>query len=112
MFQCIRVANRGPTHQVFSANDNQDYHPTIGVFQSTSDASETATLTMPPCHILPTNQDSPNHKSPPTSGQIQIIRFEMEERFAFHFPVTSSVQEGHYMPVTKCYAVRPGQISR
>ncbi|GFT74607.1 hypothetical protein TNCV_3776311 [Trichonephila clavipes] len=107
MFQCIRAANRGPTHQVFSANDNQDYHPTIGVFQSTSNTSETATLTTPPCHILPTNQDSPNHKSPPTSGQIQIIRFEMEERFAFHFPVVPWSQYDQDKSHVNFYRSRP-----
>ncbi|GFX20448.1 hypothetical protein TNCV_3488051 [Trichonephila clavipes] len=56
MFHCIRTANRVPTHRVFSTNNNQNSHPTSGVFPPTSDVSETASTTTPPCHILPPNQ--------------------------------------------------------
>ncbi|GFT18162.1 hypothetical protein TNCV_183251 [Trichonephila clavipes] len=55
-------------------------------FPPTSDA-----LTTPPCRILPTNQESLSHKGPTTSGHIQLFRYGMEERFAFHFPETFSV---------------------
>ncbi|GFX47045.1 hypothetical protein TNCV_316671 [Trichonephila clavipes] len=70
MFQCIRLANRVPTYRVFSTNGNQDPHPTSGVFPPTSDASETAPMTTPTCHILPTNQETLSHKVSSTSGHI------------------------------------------
>ncbi|GFS97310.1 hypothetical protein TNCV_1824711 [Trichonephila clavipes] len=91
MFQCIRAANRVPTLRVLSANDNQDYQPTATCFPPTSEASETAPKTTPPCHILLTNKETLSHKGPSTSGHNQHIRYGMEERFAFYFPVTSSV---------------------
>ncbi|GFW93391.1 hypothetical protein TNCV_2605091 [Trichonephila clavipes] len=81
MFQCIRAANRVPTHRMFSAYDNQDYHPTSGVFPPTSHASETVPMTYPPCHILPTNQESPSHKGPLISDHIQLIRYEVRVPF-------------------------------
>ncbi|GFU06074.1 hypothetical protein TNCV_162671 [Trichonephila clavipes] len=64
---------------------HQEFSPPI------SPASEAATLTTLPCHILPTNQQSLIHKSPFTSGHIQLIRYGMVERFAFHFPETFSI---------------------
>ncbi|GFX33252.1 hypothetical protein TNCV_1796251 [Trichonephila clavipes] len=91
MFQCIRAANRVPTLRVLSANGNQDYQPTATRFPPTSDAFEAAPKTKPPCHILLTNQETLSHKGTSTSGHNQHIRYGMEERFAFYFPVTSSV---------------------
>ncbi|GFU41532.1 hypothetical protein TNCV_2792571 [Trichonephila clavipes] len=95
MFQSIRIANRVPTHRVLSTNGNQDSHPTSGFFPPTSDVSETSFTTTPPCHILSTNQETLSHKRPSTSDNIQYLRYGMEERFAFRFPVTSCVQKVH-----------------
>ncbi|GFT67503.1 hypothetical protein TNCV_2361081 [Trichonephila clavipes] len=39
-------------------------------FTPTSIAAETAPVTTPPCHILPTNQKTPFHQGPSTSGHI------------------------------------------
>ncbi|GFV07827.1 hypothetical protein TNCV_305751 [Trichonephila clavipes] len=90
MFQSIRAANRVLTHRVFSTNDNLDSHPTSGVFPPTSDAYEIVPMTTPPCQIFPTNQETlSQHLDLSTSGHIQHLRYRMEERFAFHFPVTS-----------------------
>ncbi|GFX74917.1 hypothetical protein TNCV_1844891 [Trichonephila clavipes] len=72
------------------ANGNQDYQPTSTFFPPPSDASETALKTTPPCYILPTNQETLSHKDPSTDHN-QHIRYGIEERFAFHFPVTSSI---------------------
>ncbi|GFW45524.1 hypothetical protein TNCV_3244641 [Trichonephila clavipes] len=86
-----RTANRVPALRVLSANGNQDFQPFSRDFPPTSDASETVPMTTPSCHILPTNQVTPNHKGPLASGYIQIFRYGMEERFAFHFPEAPSV---------------------
>ncbi|GFW37719.1 hypothetical protein TNCV_4629241 [Trichonephila clavipes] len=79
MFQCITAANRLPNHRVLSTNGNQDFHPTLGIFPPTLDASETAPMTTLPCHILPTNQDTLSHKGPSTC-HIQHLKYRKEER--------------------------------
>ncbi|GFT94528.1 hypothetical protein TNCV_248391 [Trichonephila clavipes] len=52
-------------------------------------AAKTVPVTTPPCHLRRTNQDPPINQGPPTSGHIYNIRHGMEERSAFHFPVTT-----------------------
>ncbi|GFW46049.1 hypothetical protein TNCV_3276661 [Trichonephila clavipes] len=76
----------------FSPNGNQDSHPTSGVCPPTSNVFETAPMTTSPSQILSTNQETPTHKGPSTSGHIQHFRHGMEERFAFRFPVMPNVQ--------------------
>ncbi|GFY26140.1 hypothetical protein TNCV_354561 [Trichonephila clavipes] len=62
-----------------------------GRFSPTSIAAETASGTTPPLHILPTNQETLFHQGPCISGHIVRSRYGMEERFAFRFPVMSTV---------------------
>ncbi|GFW58155.1 hypothetical protein TNCV_2742991 [Trichonephila clavipes] len=73
---------------ILGISDSFRWHPRHLIFVFVSKA---ITLTTPPYHILSTNQESLSHKSPTTSGHIQLFRYGMEERFAFHFPETSSV---------------------
>ncbi|GFW76420.1 hypothetical protein TNCV_1581991 [Trichonephila clavipes] len=86
------AANRVPAPRVLSANDSKESHPTSGFLPQTSYTTKTVSVTTPPFPILPTNQETLFHQAPATSGHIQQTKYGMEERFTFHFPVTSSVQ--------------------
>ncbi|GFX37605.1 hypothetical protein TNCV_3201281 [Trichonephila clavipes] len=74
------IHGRQSSRVASSANGNQDAPPSATFFPPTSDASETAPKTTPPCYILPTNQETLSHKGPSTSGQNQHLRYGMEER--------------------------------
>ncbi|GFX51826.1 hypothetical protein TNCV_5015281 [Trichonephila clavipes] len=118
MLKRIRAANRVPTLRVPSDNGNHDNKPFPRVFPPTSYASETVPITTPPCHILPTNQETPIHKGPSTTGLIQTIRYGMEERFTFqrrraisyssagvgleHHTGDSTIKEGEHSGGVRC----------
>ncbi|GFW05681.1 hypothetical protein TNCV_5025441 [Trichonephila clavipes] len=94
MFQRIIGANRVPTpREIYQLMAIISFSHLQVHFSPTSIVAETAPVTTPPRLILPTNQETLFHQGPST-GHILQSRYGVEERFAFHFPVTSSVMGG------------------